>query len=108
MGSLYDLLTSVSVEVTFFENVFSFRKLRQESFSALLWDPSPALTAGDPRLGLFDAKLDDASNVNSLLEGVRFVTLSLSSTQQCHMCFLLINNTHVLLTRNGNGFLPLL
>lgn len=67
LGSIYELGTSVSVEVTFFENVFPFRKLKQESFSSLLWDPTPALDAGDPRLGTYDTKTDP-SKVSTLLD----------------------------------------
>ena len=57
LGTIYDLSTSVSVEVTFFENVFPFRKLKQEeAHSTFLWDPSPTLVPGDPKLGVYDAK----------------------------------------------------
>jgi len=68
LGSLYDLATSVSVEVTFFENVFPFRKIKQEAPSALLWGADPLLNSVDPRLGAFDTAGADLSNVAKLLE----------------------------------------
>ena len=69
LGTIYELATSVSVEVTFFENVFPFRKLKiEDSQASLLWDPSPSLQIGDPRLGVFDTKASDASKVSRLLE----------------------------------------
>lgn len=69
LGSIYDLSVSVSVEVTFFENVFPFRKLKQqESTSSLLWGPDPLAQAIDPRLGAFDNAASDASNFVKLLD----------------------------------------
>jgi len=54
LGSLYDLNTSVSVEVTFMENVFPFRKIKhRESPSSLLWGTDHNMAEGDPRLGMF-------------------------------------------------------
>ena len=61
VGSLYDLHTSVSVEVTFFENIFPFRKSKQESSpSTLLWDSNHSLAITDPRLGVFEDTTQDA------------------------------------------------
>jgi hypothetical protein len=69
LGSIYDLALSVSVEVTFFENVFPFRKLKQqESASSLLWGTDPLLHSVDPRLGAFDTSAADTSGVAKLLE----------------------------------------
>jgi transposase InsO family protein len=59
LGSLFDLVTSVAVEVTFLEDVFPFRNHRAEdSPASLLWDSETSLTQGDPRLGMFSSKLD--------------------------------------------------
>jgi histone deacetylase 1/2 len=69
LGSIYDLSTSVSVEVTFFENIFPFRKLKQsETPSSLLWGPDPLTQSIDPRLGLFETAASDASSITKLLE----------------------------------------
>jgi hypothetical protein len=79
LGSIYDLAISVSVEVTFFENVFPFRKLKQqESASSLLWGVDPLLHSVDPRLGLFDTAAADSSNVAKLLErdAVKAITVA--------------------------------
>lgn len=59
LGSLFDLHTSVAVEVTFMENVFPFRKHKAEdSPASLMWDSETSLTQGDPRLGMFDGNSD--------------------------------------------------
>lgn len=69
LGTIYELSTSVSVEVTFFENVFPFRKLKQqESASSLLWGADPLLQTVDPRLGAFDTTTADPSGIAKLLE----------------------------------------
>lgn len=60
LGSLYELYTSVAVEVTFFENVFPFRKIKgTNSPASLLWGSETSLLTGDPRLGMFEAPTDD-------------------------------------------------
>jgi hypothetical protein len=60
LGSLYDLFTSVAVEVTFFENIFPFRKFKAtDSPASLLWGTESTLTAGDPRLGMFAPQPDE-------------------------------------------------
>ena len=54
LGSLFDLALSTAVEVTFVENVFPFRKVKnRESPSTLLWGTDNNLSEGDPRLGMF-------------------------------------------------------
>jgi hypothetical protein len=69
VGSLYELSTCVSVEVTFFENVFPFRKTKQESSSSsLLWGPDPVLHVVNPRLGAFDTSAEDHSRVSTVLD----------------------------------------
>jgi len=60
LGSLYDLNTSVAVEVTFLENTFPFRKFKaSDSPASLLWGTDATLTRGDPRLGMFDTSSDE-------------------------------------------------
>ena len=54
LGSLYDLNLSVSVDVTFLENVFPFRRFPQTSPASLLWGADSITTEGDARLGMFD------------------------------------------------------
>jgi hypothetical protein len=67
LGSLYHLELSASVEVTFVENVFPFRKVKhRESPSSLLWGTDNNMTEGDPRLGMFDSP--DTSGVNKVLD----------------------------------------
>jgi Reverse transcriptase (RNA-dependent DNA polymerase) len=73
LGTLFDLHTSVSVEVTFFEDVFPFRKHKgDESPASLLWGADTSLLQGDPRLGMFDASLSqplaplDANTLKSI------------------------------------------
>ena len=62
LGSLYDLQTTVAVEVTFFENVFPFRKFKaNDSPASLLWGTDSTLQLGDPRLGMFDTGCDDTT-----------------------------------------------
>lgn len=59
LGSLYDLSTSVAVEVTFLENVFPFRKFKaSDSPASLLWGTDSTLQQGDPRLGMFATDTD--------------------------------------------------
>ena len=53
LGSLYRLDVSTSVEVTFIENVFPFRKIKRESPTSLLWGTENNLAEGDGRLGMF-------------------------------------------------------
>jgi hypothetical protein len=61
LGTLYEMHTSVCVEVTFFENVFPFRKHRsEESPASLLWGAETSLAPGDPRLGMFDTDTNSA------------------------------------------------
>ena len=67
LGSLFDLHLSVSVEVTFLENVFPFRRLQtQDSPASLLWGAERSTAEGDPRLGMFDAY--DGSGVTKFLD----------------------------------------
>lgn len=67
LGSLYHLDLSTSVEVTFVENVFPFRKMQhRESPSSLLWGTDNNMAEGDPRLGMFDAP--DTTGVNQILD----------------------------------------
>ena len=67
LGSLYDLNLSVSVEVTFLENVFPFRRFQHQSTPAsLLWGTDQTTAEGDPRLGMFDGH--DASGVTKVLD----------------------------------------
>jgi histone deacetylase 1/2 len=67
LGSLYDLDVSTSVDVTFVENVFPFRKIKhRESPSSLLWGTDHNLHEGDPRLGMFGTP--DASGVSKILD----------------------------------------
>ena len=54
LGSLYDLHLSVSVDVTFLENVFPFRRFPQTSPASLLWGADAATSEGDARLGMFE------------------------------------------------------
>lgn len=68
LGSLFRLDLSTSVEVTFVENVFPFRKIKnREAPSSLLWGADNNLLEGDPRLGMFDVT-PDATNLNKLLD----------------------------------------
>jgi hypothetical protein len=67
LGSLYDLNLSVSVDVTFLENVFPFRRLQtQESPASLLWGAEHSAAEGDPRLAMFDTY--DRSGVSKILD----------------------------------------
>jgi len=60
LGTLYELHTSVGVEVTFFEDVFPFRKFKAaDSPASLLWGSEAQLLPGDPRLGMFETNLDE-------------------------------------------------
>ena len=59
LGSLFDLHTSVAVEVTFFEAIFPFRKFKaSDSPASLLWGSESTLNAGDPRHGMFAEQPD--------------------------------------------------
>lgn len=67
LGSLFDLQTSTSVEVTFVENVFPFRKMKhRESPASLLWGTENNLEEGDPRLGMFSSQ--DPSGLTKILD----------------------------------------
>jgi hypothetical protein len=67
LGSLYDLNLSVSVDVTFVENVFPFRRFQNQSSPAsLLWGTDRTTAEGDPRLGMFDSQ--DPSGVTKALD----------------------------------------
>jgi len=67
LGSLYRLDLSTSVEATFIENVFPFRKIKhQESPAALMWGTDNNLLEGDPRLGMFDDKVDTSGVLKAL------------------------------------------
>lgn len=57
LGSLFDLRLSVTVEATFVEHVFPFRRHKAEDSPAnLLWEAeSNPKMEGDPRLGMFDS-----------------------------------------------------
>jgi hypothetical protein len=67
LGSLYHLELSTSVEVTFVENAFPFRKVKhRESPASLLWGTDNNMAEGDPRLGMFDAP--DSTGVNKVLD----------------------------------------
>lgn len=54
LGSLYDLHLSTSVDVTFLENVFPFRRFAQTSPASLLWGADSETSEGDARLGMFE------------------------------------------------------
>jgi len=67
LGSLYALHLSVSVDVTFLENVFPFRRVQNESSPAsLLWGTERGAAEGDPKLGMFDNY--DPSGVSKALD----------------------------------------
>ena len=77
LGSLFDLHTSVSVEVTFFEDSFPFRKHRQESSpSALLWNQDPLLNAVEPRLGVINQDVSPPISVGALASDVTNFSLT--------------------------------
>jgi len=64
---LYRLDLSTSVEVTFVENVFPFRKVKAtEAPASLLWGTENNLNEGDGRFGMFDQP--DLSGVNKVLD----------------------------------------
>jgi len=50
LGSLYDLSVTTSVEVTFFEGSFPFRKLNAFSAASLLWGTEQTLMSDDAKL----------------------------------------------------------
>ena len=55
LGSIYDLRLSVSVEATFLEHEFPFRKVQlQDSPAKLLWGTEAVQPEGDSRLGMFE------------------------------------------------------
>ena len=61
LGSLYDLKLSVTVEATFLEHVFPFRRVQSEdSPSTLLWGTESTQPEGDLRRGMFENQ--DAPN----------------------------------------------
>ena len=67
LGSLYDLEPSSSVEVTFIENVFPFRKIKhREAPASLLWGTENNMSEGDPRLGMFESA--DSSGMSKVLD----------------------------------------
>ena len=67
LGSLYDLVVSTWVEVTFVENVFPFRKIKHsDSPASLLWGTENNLAEGDARLGMFQSP--DTSGVLKVLD----------------------------------------
>lgn len=67
LGSLYRLDLSTSVEVTFVENVFPFRKVKSgEAPASLLYGTDNNLSEGDGRFGMFDQP--DMSGVNKVLD----------------------------------------
>jgi transposase InsO family protein len=67
LGSLFQLDLTTSVEVTFVENVFPFRKIKhRESPAALMWGTDNNLEEGDPRLGMF-ATPNEASGLPKAL-----------------------------------------
>ena len=56
LGSLYDLKLSVTVEATFLEEVFPFRRVQSEDSPAtLLWGTEALTLEGDPRQGMFES-----------------------------------------------------
>ena len=60
LGSLFDLKLTVTVEATFLEHVFPFRKHKSEESPAnLLWGMESLKLEGDPRLGMFDTSSAD-------------------------------------------------
>ena len=68
LGSLFQLDVSTSVEATFIENVFPFRKIKhREAPAALLWGADNNLMEGDPRLGMFDVT-PDTTSLNKVLD----------------------------------------
>ena len=69
LGTLFDLNVSVSVEVTFFENSFPFRKHKQESSpSSYIWTPDPLLNTIDSRIGVQEAPVVPTVSPNGPLE----------------------------------------
>lgn len=54
LGSLFHLQLSVSVEVTFLENVFPFRRFPTQAPASLLWGGA-SMDEGDARWGMFEA-----------------------------------------------------
>ena len=64
LGSLFELHTSSSVDVTFFENAFPFRKLKNSSSpTSLLWSAESTMQAGDIKLGNFGSVAEEAFKV---------------------------------------------
>src|SRR3954471_10681548 len=56
---------STSVDVTFLENVFPFRRFPETSPASLLWGADAVTTEGDARLGMFE-NTDPASQFKPL------------------------------------------
>ena len=64
LGLLYELHIQVAVDVTFFENVFPFRKFKaRDSPASLLWNTETSLQEGDPRLGMFADDYDETAKL---------------------------------------------
>ena len=75
LGSLFRLDVSTSVEATFVENVFPFRKIKhREAPAALLWGADNNLLEGDPRLGMFDVT-PDSTGMTKVLDREALATL---------------------------------
>ena len=78
LGSLFEMELSTSVDVTFMENVFPFRKIKhRESPASLLWGTEHNMAEGDPRLGMFDS--NDTSGVTKVLDRQALKNLGLLS-----------------------------
>ena len=77
LGTLYHLELSTSVEVTFVENVFPFRRVTQRDAPAsLLWGTENNLSEGDGRLGMFENR--DPSGINKILDHNAMKTLGVA------------------------------
>lgn len=73
LGSLFDLRLSVSVEATFLEHIFPFRRVQsQDSPASLLWGSEALTLEGDPRRGMFENEMLPAE---PQLKAVDFKTL---------------------------------
>ena len=66
LGSLFELYTSTSVEVTFMENAFPFRRLKYVgSPTALLWGAEQIMASGDTKNAAF---MPDAPEIARLVD----------------------------------------
>jgi len=67
LGSLYDLVTTTAVDVTFVEGEFPFRNATPTSAASLLWGSNPPIQQGDLRSGQFDIPIADKGLYKSLI-----------------------------------------